>query len=68
MYLSVSPPANHVNQSGINREECNSTAALLSAPNYEELWESGVYSCIMEVSDKIQAPVALFPVPTAQKA
>jgi len=44
------------------------TAALPSTPNYEKLWESGVYSCIVEVSNKLQTPAALIPVPTGQNA
>jgi len=44
------------------------TTALPSALNYVEVCESGAYSCIMEVSDKLQAPAALTQVPTGQNA
>jgi hypothetical protein len=44
------------------------TAALPSAPNYEKLWKSGVYSCIVEEGNKLQNLAALFSVPTGQNA
>jgi len=43
-------------------------ATLPSAPNYVQVCESGVYSCIIEVSDKLRAPAALTQVPTGQNA